>query len=273
MQLRTALNHMTVPGLEYPAFLDLAARLGCVGVEVRNDISRPLFEGELAEAAGQMARDRGLRLLGLSQVQPFNDWSAERDREVAALIATAGAAGAETISLIPRNDGTGTGNGERHANLRIALKAIRPMLEDAGLVALVEPLGFTRSSLRSKQELVETIEALDAGAQFKLVHDTFHHSLAGGGPLFAPMTGIVHVSGVSTPEIALTRMEDAQRGLVDADDRLGNVDQLAALIAQGYDGPVSMECFAPAVHALADPESAIRRAFDFMSSQLAERAA
>ncbi|WP_412505860.1 YcjF family protein, partial [Roseovarius sp. SYSU LYC5161] len=25
--------HMTVPGLEYPAFLDLAARLGCVGVE------------------------------------------------------------------------------------------------------------------------------------------------------------------------------------------------------------------------------------------------
>jgi 2-keto-myo-inositol isomerase len=68
-------------------------------------------------------------------------------------------------------------------------------------------------------------------------------------------------------------MEDAQRGLVDADDRLGNVDQLAALIAQGYDGPVSMECFAPAVHALADPESAIRRAFDFMSSQLAERAA
>ncbi|HKL70248.1 TIM barrel protein [Salibaculum sp.] len=273
MQLRTALNHMTVPGMGYAAFLDLASRLGCVGVEVRNDIPGPLFDGAPAIEGGQMARDRGLRLLGLGQVQPFNDWTPDREREVAALIATAREAGAETISLIPRNDGTGTGNGERHANLRIALKAIRPMLDDAGLVALVEPLGFIRSSLRSKQELVETIEALDAADRFRLVHDTFHHTLVGGGALFAEMTGIVHVSGVSDTQVAVTRMEDAHRGLVDAADRLGNVDQVAALIAQGYDGPVSMECFAPEVHALADPEAALRGAFDFMSSQLAERAA
>ena len=162
MPLKTALNHMTVPGLDYPAFLDLAARLGCLGIEVRNDLARPLFDGTPAETAGRMARDAGLRLLGISQVQPFNDWSPDREREVAALIATARRAGAETISLIPRNDGTGTGNGERHANLRIALKAIHPMLEDADLVALVEPLGFTGASLRDKRELVETIAALDA---------------------------------------------------------------------------------------------------------------
>ena len=87
------------------------------------------------------------------------------------------------------------------------------------------------------------------------------------------MTGMVHVSGVSDPGVAVTRMEDAHRVLVDAQDRLGTVDQVAELIAAGYDGPVSLECFAPEVHALADPEPAIRRSFDFMSSQLAERAA
>ena len=70
-------------------------------------------------------------------------------------------------------------------NLRIALKAILPMLRDADLIALVEPLGFLRSSLRSKTELVETHRSnRRAKTTYKLVHDTFHHTLAGGGPIF-----------------------------------------------------------------------------------------
>ena len=264
---------MTTPGLGYGAFLDLAASLRCVGVEVRNDIDRPLFDGLAPQEAGQMARDKGLRLVGLSQVYPFNSWSDAIAAEVRALIATATASGAETISLIPRNDGTGLGNGERHANLRIALKAVKPMLADTGLVALVEPLGFMRCSLRSKADLVDTIEALDAGGQFKLVHDTFHHTLAGGGPIFPEQTGIVHISGVVDPLPSIEQMEDADRVLVDKDDRLGNVEQIAALLAAGYDGPISYECFSPITHALTDPGEAIGRSFDFITSQLAARAA
>lgn len=271
--MKRALNHMTVPGLGFDDFAELAAALGCVGVELRNDLARPLFDGRSAGEAGAALRDRGLRLLGLSQVYPFNLWSPEIAAEVRALIATAQAAGAESVSLIPCNDGTGTGNGERHANLRVALKAIKPMIEDSGLVALVEPLGFGRSSLRSKRELVETIDALDGAAQFRLVHDTFHHALAGGGPLYPDRTGIVHVSGVVAPDLPVGQMEDAHRVLVDAQDRLGNLDQIAALLEAGYDGAFSCECFAPEVHALADPEPALRRSFEFMSSQLAARAA
>ena len=271
--MKRALNHMTTPGLGYEAFLDLAKSLGCVGVEVRNDLDRPLFDGLAPETAGQIARDNGIRLLGLSQVYPFNSWSDTIAAEVEALIATAVAAKAETISLIPRNDGTGVGNGERHANLRIALKAIKPMLADTGLIALVEPLGFLRSSLRSKEDLAETIEALDARDQFKLVHDTFHHTLAGGGPIFPEYTGIVHISGVVDPSLSVELMEDEHRVLVDKDDRLGNVEQIAALMAAGYDGPISYECFSPKTHALADPRKAIGQSFDFISSQLAAMAA
>lgn len=273
MLIKPALNHMTCPGLGFEAFLDLAASLGCVGVELRNDIEQPLFDGRPAAEAGQVIRDKGLRLVGLSQVYPFNHWTDERAEAVASLIATASAAGAETISLIPRNDGTGTGNGERHANLRIALKAIAPMLADAGMVALVEPLGFTRSSLRSKQDLVETIDALDVAEHFKLVHDTFHHTLAGGGPIYPERTGIVHVSGVVDPDLPVAQTEDEHRVLIDARDRLDNVEQLRALLAAGYDGPVSFECFAPEIHALPDPQTAIRASLDFISSQLAAEAA
>ncbi|MCB1338236.1 MAG: sugar epimerase, partial [Maritimibacter sp.] len=104
--MKWALNHMTTPGLGYEAFVDLAARLGCVGIEVRNDLARPLFDGIDPGEAGALARAKGLRLVGLSQVYPFNSWSDEIAAEVRALIATARAAGAETISLIPRNDGT-----------------------------------------------------------------------------------------------------------------------------------------------------------------------
>ena len=270
--MQRALNQMTAPGLDLEAFLALAVATGCTGVELRNDLGRPAFDGIAPSEAGAMVRAKGLRLVGLSQVYPFNAWSDDVADAVRSLIALARAAGAETISLIPRNDGEGTGNGERHANLRIALKAIKPMLEDAELVALVEPLGFLRSSLRSKQDLVETIDALDARHCFRLVHDTFHHALAGGGPIFPDMTGIVHISGVTEPDLDLAQMEDAHRVLVDDADRLGNVAQLRALFAAGWDGPVSFECFSPRVHALGDPGTAIRGAFDFISSQLAAEA-
>jgi len=134
--MQTALNHMTVPKLGYVPFLDLAAKLGCVGVEVRNDIRRALFDDIDPTEAGRIARDKGLRLVGLSQVYPFNDWTPEREDAVKALIATAKASGAETISLIPRNDGTAFGNGERRANLRVALKGALPLLQDAEIVNL-----------------------------------------------------------------------------------------------------------------------------------------
>lgn len=266
--MRRALNHMTVPGLDYAAFLDLAQSLDCEGVEVRNDIARPLFDGLAPVAAGELARERGLRLVGLSQVYPFNDWSTTTAQAVRELLAIGAAAGAETISLIPRNDGVGLANGERQAQLKLALGEIKPMLADTGIVALVEPLGFQRSSLRHKQELVDVIEALDARAEFRLVHDTFHHALAGGGAFFPEYTGIVHISGVVDPGLSLEQMEDEHRVLVDSDDRLGNVAQIAELQAAGYDGVISYECFAPSVHALADPRDALARSFEFIDAEL-----
>lgn len=266
-----ALNQMTAPKLSLKDFLDLARDLGCVGVELRNDmegLGRSLFDNLSPEQAGEMVRARGLRFLGLSQVYPFNNWDDMREAEVAALIDTAKRAGAETISLIPRNDGTGGAEGERQANLRVALKACYPMLVAADMTALVEPLGFSRSSLRSKQELVEMIAALEMEDRFLIVHDTFHHTLADGGPLFAAQTGIVHISAVVDPTLSVDQMEDEHRVLIDGQDRLGNIDQIASLIAAGYKGAFSYECFSPQTHALADPANALRQSFDFISAQL-----
>jgi 2-keto-myo-inositol isomerase len=268
-----ALNHMTVARMSFAELVDTAAALGCVGIEVRNDLPQALFDGMAPEKAGELARSHGLRLLAVAEVKRFNDWSASKREEALALIRIAQAAGAEAVSLIPRNDNLGMGNGERQANLRLALRSLKPMLEDHELTGLVEPLGFEICALRHKAEAVEAIDALGAAGRFRLVHDTFHHHLAGGGPMFPEHTGIVHVSGVVDGALAVSEMADRHRVLVDGRDRLGNVAQLAELGRAGWDGPVSFECFAPEVHALADPRAEIARSMSFIRSELAAKAA
>lgn len=250
-----ALNHMTVARLSFVQLLDLAADLGCIGVEVRNDLPQPLFDGLDPAAAGEMARAKGLRILAVAEVKRFNDWSDDKAAEALSLMKIARAAGAEAVSLIPRNDNLGMGNGERQAALRVALKALKPMLEDHGLIGMVEPLGFEICALRYKSEAVEAIEATGGKGIFKLVHDTFHHTLAHGGDYFPDHTGIVHISGVVDQTVTLGQMTDAHRILVNAADRLGNVDQIAALQALGFHGPVSFEAFAPQVHASTTPKA------------------
>lgn len=268
-----ALNHMTVARLTYVQLLDLAAGLGCVGVEVRNDLAQPLFDGMAPEAAGDLARARGLRLLAVAEVKRFNDWSAAKAAEALALMQIARAAGAEAVSLIPRNDNLGMGNGERQGALRVALKALKPMLEDHDLTGMVEPLGFPICALRHKAEAVEAIEALAAKGRFRLVHDTFHHTLAEGGPFYPEHTGIVHVSGVVDQTVTPDQMTDAHRILVDGADRLGNIDQLGALSALGWTGPISFEAFAPAVHASTTPAADLAASMTFIRDALARRAA
>jgi 2-keto-myo-inositol isomerase len=266
-----ALNHMTAPGRDCRRFLDLAASLGCVGVELRNDLAdkklsgAAFFDGEAPEVIGAYARSKGLRLLGLSEAYGFNTWSEPMRAKVQLLVDQAKASGAESVSLIPRNDAPGWSDAERMNALRGAIAAILPMLDKADLVALIEPLGFTTSTLRSKSEAVEAIEAEGGIGRFKLVHDTFHHHLAGGGPIFPEHTGIVHISGVVDPSLKPEEMQDGHRILVDARDRLGNVEQIRALTHAGYTGAFSYEPFSPLVHALADPEAAIRESFDFIT--------
>lgn len=260
-----ALNHMTVARLSFRDLVALAARLGCVGIEVRNDLPQPLFDGMDPAEGGALVRAAGLRLLAVAEVKRFNDWSEDKAAEALALMKIAKAAGAEAVSLIPRSDNQGMGNGERQAALRVALKALKPMLEDHGLIGMVEPLGFEICALRHKSEAVEAIEAVGGTGRFKLVHDTFHHALAHGGPFFPDHTGIVHISGVVDQEVALSEMRDPHRVLVTPGDRLGNIEQIEALRAAGWSGPVSFEAFSPAVHALTDPEAALRASMDHMT--------
>jgi 2-keto-myo-inositol isomerase len=273
-----ALNHITAPRLSCRAFVDLAAQLGCVGVELRNDLAdkqltdRRFFDDEQPNEIGEYVRKKGIRLLGLSEIYGFNKWSDEMQDKTARLIDQAKQAGAETISLIPSNDGDNLGDATRLDNLRRALSHILPMLDATNMIALVEPLGFTTSSLRYKREAVDAIRAVQGEARFKLVHDTFHHFLAGEREFFPDQTGIVHISGVVDPMVAPESMQDGHRILVTTEDRLGNIEQIRSLRESAYSGPYSYECFAAAVHASPNLERELRASIQLVQSGLSATA-
>nr|CAD6630389.1 sugar epimerase [arsenite-oxidising bacterium NT-25] len=269
-----ALNHVTLPHLTCRQLIDLAAELNCVGVELRNDLAdkrlsrRPFFDGEDPAAIGAHARDRGVRLLGLSEVYGFNNWSPEVAGKVRTLVAQAERSGAESISLIPRNDAPAHSPSERAGHLRTALAAILPMVAEAGIIALIEPLGFATSSLRSKREAVDAIEAVGGERSFRLIHDTFHHYIAGEVDYFPGYTGIVHISGLADLDPAVDDMRDDHRILVDEHDRLKNAVQIEELIRIGYNRAFSVEAFSPQVHAFADPAGHLAQSLDHIRSAI-----
>ncbi|HEU0223474.1 MAG TPA: TIM barrel protein [Paracoccaceae bacterium] len=269
-----ALNHMVAPRLQAAEFFALARSLGVGGVEIRNDLAgTAILDGTPPAKLRRLAEVNGLRILSINALQRFNDWDDDRQAGAEALADYAAACGAEALVLVPTNDGSGRANGERQANLRIALKALKPILASRGLLGLVEPLGFESCSLRLKSEAVAAIDAVGAGDRFRLVHDTFHHFVAGEAEPFPERTGLVHLSGVSDPAVAVPDMRDPHRGLVGAQDRLGALEQIARLRAGGCLAPLSFEPFAPAVHAEPDPQPALSQSMQLIGAGLARMAA
>jgi len=267
--IRFALNHMAAPSLSIEDFFALAASLDIDAVEIRNDLSgNAILDGTKPDVIKQAAARHGVAIISINALQRFNEWNATREREARELIDYARAVGSRALVLVPKNDGTGTANGERQANLREALTALRPMLDAAGIVGLVEPLGFQICSLRSKAEAADAIETLNAQPTFRLVHDTFHHHLAGETPFFPHLTGLVHISGVNDPAVSVSDMRDPHRVLVNADDRLGNAAQIRALLQASYKGPFSFEPFASEVHALKDPGAAVKASMDYLVAKV-----
>lgn len=270
-----ALNHMAAPRRSHAGLFDLAVQLGISLVEIRNDLSDvAITDGTPASAVGADARSRSLTIASINALQRFNDWTAARADEARALADYAAGSGAAALVLCPVNDLRWRPDDKaRLSGLRQSLESLAPILAAAGITGLVEPLGFAECSLRSKREAVEAIDDVGVADRFRLVHDTFHHVVAGESELYPHRTGLVHISGVDDPAIRVEQMRDPHRVLVDADDRIGNVGQIRALVAGGYDGPFSFEPFAAEIHEIKDIEAALRGSMAFIDRELRAAAA
>ncbi|MBE9640990.1 TIM barrel protein [Salipiger mangrovisoli] len=254
-----AINHICAPKFSVEEFFAMARRLGSTGVEIRNDIP-DVMTSVAPEAAKAAATAAGVEILSINALYPFNDWSGDLPERAIRMADYARDCGAKALVLCPLNDGTPVSE----VDLVEALRNLASILRARGITGLVEPLGFPVSSLRRKGDAVAAIKAAGGEDVFRLMHDTFHHHLAGETEFFPEWTGLVHISGVTDPGVAVEDMLDGHRVLVDGGDRLGNLPQIRALLAAGYDGPFSFEPFAEEVHALSDPEAALAESIAFV---------
>lgn len=257
--LRFALNRMVAPRLPLDQFISLAIALNADAIELRNDLKGVEIEdGTLPEIVRALCQEKGIRVLSINAVYPFDVWNEERRAQVRKLSAYARDCGAEGLVMCPLNDPADTRTAaERARGLRTALTEIAPILREHGILGFVEPLGFEECSLRRKQDAVEAINSIGGRDVFRIVHDTFHHHLASEQDFFPEMTGLVHISGVEDGELALNAIRDGHRVLIGEADILRNAEQVRELIKQGYNGHFSFEPFAQSVHALSDIESSL----------------
>lgn len=259
MPLNLAINRSCAPGLPLDAFLDLARRSGAEAVEIRNDIpGREYADGTPPAAIRARVEAAGLKVAAVNALQRFNDWTPARAEEARRDIASAAELGAGGLVLCPVVDETLSWTaGEAAGNLRRALDGLAPLFEGTGVTGLVEPLGMRGSTLKFQKDAVAAIRDHRAET-FRVCHDTFQFWRCGDARMFPGYFGLVHVSGFPPGPVAREDLTDAARGLVTADDRVGNLDQLRAIRAAGYAGRVSMETFDPALPA--DPDFARRLA-------------
>jgi 2-keto-myo-inositol isomerase len=267
--LSYALNHMVAPRKTFAQLVELATSLGLDQVEIRNDLEGvAIADGTPPGRIRDEAAAAGVRILSINALQRFNDWNDRRVDEAIALARYARGCGAEALVLCPVNDASWRpSESERQRDLRHALRALAPILAEAEIIGLVEPLGFAESSLRLKADAIEAIEEEGLGERFRIVHDTFHHHLAGEARMFPEWTGLVHISGVED-DLPLDRLRDEHRVLVGANDRCETLLQILALM-EGCDGPYSFEPFAASVHATGEIAGALESSMHWIDREIA----
>ncbi|KAF1010080.1 MAG: hypothetical protein GAK32_01710 [Pseudomonas fluorescens] len=267
--LRFALNRMVAPGLSLPQFIELAAALKCDAIEIRNDLAGiEIEDGTLASRVRELCSQQGISVLSINALYPFDVWNEERRIQATRLAQYARECGAAGLVMCPLNERDDPRNEtQRAAGLRTALSELAPLLREHGILGFIEPLGFGECALRRKRVAVNAIQAIGGLDVFRLVHDTFHHHLAGEHEFFPELTALVHISGVEDSEAPLSSIRDGHRVLVGEGDILGNAQQIDTLLGTGYGGYLSFEPFADSVHALADIRQALAASITYLQNR------
>lgn len=269
--MRFSLNHSIAPLMPIPDFCALASTVGVDAIELRDGMP-PGWEFPEAsnvmrhdpEWIASVAADHGLEILSINALQRFDQWDALRADEAKAMIAFAAAAGIRAIVLCPSV--APLGSPALPSGLAEALDGLQPMLQDAGVRGLVEPLGFPRSSIRYKSIVDQEFAVRGSPACLGIVHDSFHHAVA-SDPDLSANTGLVHLSAVPHLGLALDALGDEHRGLLGPDDVIDNAGQVRRLRPL-FDGPWSIEPFASEVGASTTLADDLRGSLAYFSTQV-----
>ena len=263
------LNRILKPQIPLEEFLKFTADLGIKYVELRNDFTEKGVLDGLSDAAAQKTfQETGIRALTINALYPFEDAKVlkENIEKLKRLIAEARRINCPQIVLCPLNDANDErSHAQRADELATALTAYGPLFAEAGMIGLIEPLGFAISSLRTKKAALEGIATCNYPDSYRLLHDTFHHYLSGETEFFPLQTAIIHVSGLLAGK-PKTEITDEDRILVTKDDIMDNRGQVATLLAGGCTAPISYEPFSSQVRdlPLSDLKPQLQKSIEYL---------
>ena len=269
-EIQFALNRTCMPHGTLDEFISLAKSAGVSAVEIRNDIAgREFADGTPARELKARLDDAGLKVASVNALQRFNDWTSEREAEAKSLIRYAAELGAPGLVLCPAHEPRDQWDEKtKDVKLREGLRKLKPIFEDEGIKGYVEPLGMFHSTMKNQSRAAAAIDDIGGSASFALCYDTFQYFRCADDALFLDMVALIHVSGISRTDLAPGELTEPDRGLVMADDRVGNIEMLKRAFANGYSGFVSIEPFNPETQR--DPHllSKLRRSIDLIRSAL-----
>jgi 2-keto-myo-inositol isomerase len=265
------LNRIIKPQISLEEFLKFTADLNIKYVELRNDISdKGVLDGLSDDAVQKAFKDTDIQALTINALYPFEDAKVlkETTKKLEALIAEARRINCRQIVLCPLNDANDERSSAQRADeLVIALNAFGPLFDEAGIIGLIEPLGFEISSLRTKKAALEGIAKCNYPESYKLLHDTFHHYLSGETEFFARQTALVHVSGLLAGKTKAETI-DEDRILITEQDIMDNRGQIAVLLEDRCTAPISYEPFSSQVRnmPLPDLRRQLQKSIDYLFS-------
>ena len=236
-----SLNQIILPNSSFEDFISFAKKLKIDAVEIRNDIKSNLIQKNDPSKIKNLSMENSIKILSINALQKFNIWNNEREKELITLCRYADKANINAIVLVPLNDGSINSAKQQIQLLEQSLLKINKIIDDFNVFGLVEPLGFTSSSLRYKSLAVNTIQNIQS-KKLKIIHDTFHHALADEKEFFPSLTGLVHISGVSNI-YQNSKLKDDYRSIIDENDILNNLKQIQRLFSSDYEGYFSFEPF------------------------------
>ena len=259
-----ALNQILFPDSPFKNFISFSKKLNVKAIEIRNDIKTNLIEENDPIKIGNICEENSIKILSINALQKFNFWNKDREKELIFLCKYADKANINSIVLVPLNDGSINSPKEQMQLLEQSLKNILKIINDFDLFGLVEPLGFSHSSLRFKSLAVKVINSLQSN-KLKIVHDTFHHALAGENKFFPSLTGLVHISGVSNMYKNI-ELNDDHRSIIDNNDIIENINQIKKLCNSNYQGFFSLEPFSNTLIKEKNIFKIVKKSFNYIDS-------
>tara|TARA_B100001057_G_scaffold495181_1_gene593540 strand:- start:553 stop:1353 length:801 start_codon:yes stop_codon:yes gene_type:complete len=265
MNISFALNQIMIPEAPLIDFIHFAKKLNIDAIEIRNDVRKNFIKENNPLMVKEECEKNSIKILSINALQKFNIWNKDRENELISLCKYADKANINAIVLVPLNDGSVISQKEQIKLLEESLVNVIKILDDYNVIGLVEPLGFIQSSLRYKSLLFNALKDIGSD-KLKIVHDTFHHNLAGENKFFPFLTGLVHISGVSNI-YKNVELNDDHRSIIDKNDILENLHQLQTLLKSGYDGYFSFEPFSETLIKEQNIFNITKKCFDYISSK------